>query len=368
MSTISPALPVNAQGRGLIAFFKGQMKILTTILMFIICVAAMPLDNVKGEDSAKILSDEFRSNNEKRDSMSVQSNIAYINKERTLYQVNELELANRRHRNMLQTYCIIGTFVVILVIVFVMVKIKKMNDRLSLSRDQMARAQNIAENSMQLKSVFLSNMSHKIRTPLNALSGFSTILAEDTLDVDTRRQFHDIIEENSKLLLKLINDVVDFTSIEKGEMQFTIADHEIVGICRGVVSTVDKGKHTMATLRFDTTLHHLVLHTDVARLQQLLINLLVNATKFTSRGEIVLSLRMVDGNMALFSVADTGCGIGKDKRDKIFNRFEKLDENAQGSGLGLSICRIIAEHLGGQIWVDPKYENGARFCFTHPIN
>lgn len=336
--------------------------------MFIICVAAMPLDNVKGEDSAKILSDEFRSNNEKRDSMSVQSNIAYINKERTLYQVNELELANRRHRNMLQTYCIIGTFVVILVLVFVMVKIKKMNDRLSLSRDQMARAQNIAENSMQLKSVFLSNMSHKIRTPLNALSGFSTILAEDTLDVDTRRQFHDIIEENSKLLLKLINDVVDFTSIEKGEMQFTIADHEIVGICRGVVSTVDKVKHTMATLRFDTTLHHLVLHTDVARLQQLLINLLVNATKFTSRGEIVLSLRMVDGNMALFSVADTGCGIGKDKRDKIFNRFEKLDENAQGSGLGLSICRIIAEHLGGQIWVDPKYENGARFCFTHPIN
>ena len=152
------------------------------------------MDNVISGGCAKILSDEGRSNNEKLDFMRGQSNIAYINKERTLYQVNELELANRRHRNMLQTYCIIGTFVVILVLVFVMVKIKKMNDRLSLSRDQMARAQNIAENSMQLKSVFLSNMSHEIRTPLTAPSCLSSILAEDTLVVVTRRQFHEITE------------------------------------------------------------------------------------------------------------------------------------------------------------------------------
>lgn len=114
-------------------------------------------------------------------------------------------------------------------------------------------------------------------------------------------------------------------------------------------------------------MNRLEVHTDESRLQQLLINLLINAIKFTSEDYITLSLE-IQNDMALFSVADTGCGIASEKQDKIFDRFEKLDENAQGSGLGLSICHLIVEHFGGKIWIDKGYKNGSRFVFTHPIH
>ena len=104
------------------------------------------------------------------------------------------------------------------------------------------------------------------------------------------------------------------------------------------------------------------------RLQQLLINLLINATKFTTEGSITLLLEKESEEMTVFSVTDTGCGIAPEKQGQIFNRFEKLNENAQGSGLGLSICQLIVERFGGRIWIDPEYKDGSRFLFTHPIH
>ena len=126
-------------------------------------------------------------------------------------------------------------------------------------------------------------------------------------------------------------------------------------------------KQTRATISFSSDLESLPITTDKARLQQLLINLLVNANKFTKEGSINLSLTTKDDGMAHFAVTDTGCGIAPDKRESVFNRFEKINENAQGTGLGLSICRFIIERLGGKIWVDPDYDKGARFCFTHRL-
>ena len=120
-----------------------------------------------------------------------------------------------------------------------------------------------------------------------------------------------------------------------------------------------------------STVFHLSQFTEAdhgqCRLQQVLINLLINATKFTAQGTITLELVKQTEDTALFSVSDTGCGISKENQNKIFNRFEKLDENAQGTGLGLSICQLIIEQLGGKIWIDPDYDKGARFLFTHPI-
>ena len=98
-----------------------------------------------------------------------------------------------------------------------------------------------------------------------------------------------------------------------------------------------------------------------------LINLLINATKFTTEGNITLTLEKESETMALFTVTDTGCGIPPEKQNQIFNRFEKLNEGAQGTGLGLSICQLIIEQIGGKIWIDPEYTGGARFRFTHPI-
>ena len=130
---------------------------------------------------------------------------------------------------------------------------------------------------------------------------------------------------------------------------------------------VGKVKQTQAELLFVTSLEELKIETDDSRLQQVLINLLINATKFTAEGAITLKLEKESDDMALFSVTDTGCGIPKEKQAHIFQRFEKLDENAQGSGLGLSICQLIIEHIGGRIWIDPDYDEGSRFLFTHPI-
>ena len=225
-----------------------------------------------------------------------------------------------------------------------------------------------AEELDRLKSAFLANMSHEIRTPLNALSGFSTILTEESIDEETRKQCNDIIQQNSELLLKLINDVIDLSSLEIGKMTFKFKICDAVGLCRNVIDMVEKIKQTHADVRFSTPLDSLELLTDSARLQQVLINLLINATKFTSQGSITLQLEQQTEDTALFSVTDTGTGIPKEKQKKIFNRFEKLNENAQGTGLGLSICQLIIEQLGGSIWIDPDYEEGSRFLFTHPID
>ena len=225
----------------------------------------------------------------------------------------------------------------------------------------------VAEKASKAKTDFLSNMSHEIRTPLNALSGFSSILTEESIDNETRKQCSDIIQQNSELLLKLINDVIDLSSLEVGKMKFKYERCDAVAICRNVIDMVEKIKQTNANVRFSTSLHSLELTTDNARLQQLLINLLINATKFTPQGSITMELEKQTEDIALFSVTDTGCGISPENQNKIFNRFEKLNENAQGTGLGLSICQLIIEQLGGKIWIDSNYEEGARFLFTHPI-
>ena len=225
-----------------------------------------------------------------------------------------------------------------------------------------------AEEADRLKSAFLANMSHEIRTPLNALSGFSSLLTEEGLDDETRRQCNEVIQQNSELLLKLINDVIDLSSLEFGKLQFCIAQHDAVSICKNVIDTVNKVKQTQAELTFTTELEEMPIETDDSRLQQVLINLLINATKFTPQGSIVLKLEKETDDTVLFTVTDTGCGIPKDKQANIFQRFEKLNENAQGSGLGLSICQLIIEHIGGQIWIDSEYAEGSRFCFTHPIS
>lgn len=309
----------------------------------------------------------YQSINANRDSISGHTYTAQINLLRTVYQVDRLGMTNQKQWNRMLFYLIIGSILILATFILFVILIKRENKRLLTSKLKLNEAQKSAENSIRTKSLFLSNMSHEIRTPLNALSGFSSILTDSNIDKDIRQQCNDIIQQNSDLLLKLIDDVVDLSSLERGKMQFRLGTHDAVSLCRNVIDTVEKIKQTAAAVTFQTTLERLELHTDEARLQQLLINLLINATKFTSEGTINLSLE-VQGDMALFSVTDTGCGIAPEKQCTIFNRFEKLNENAQGSGLGLSICQLIVEHSGGRIWIDAEYKDGCRFVFTHPIH
>lgn len=302
------------------------------------------------------------------DTLASQSYIRQINTIKAKYQVDKAETASNNEYNKIITSILVGTMALVTLFVLLAILLKRQREKVKLSTQKLATSRINAENAMRAKSVFLSNMSHEIRTPLNALSGFSSLLTEEGLDDETRRQCNEVIQQNSELLLKLINDVIDLSSLEFGKLQFCIAQHDAVSICKNVIDTVNKVKQTQAELTFTTELEEMPIETDDSRLQQVLINLLINATKFTPQGSIVLKLEKETDDTVLFTVTDTGCGIPKDRQTNIFQRFEKLNENAQGSGLGLSICQLIIEHIGGQIWIDSEYTEGSRFCFTHPIS
>ena len=302
------------------------------------------------------------------DTLASQSYIRQINTIKAKYQVDKIETASNNEYNKIITSILVGTMALVTLFVLLAILLKRQREKVKLSTLKLATSRINAENAMRAKSVFLSNMSHEIRTPLNALSGFSSLLTEEGLDDETRRQCNEVIQQNSELLLKLINDVIDLSSLEFGKLQFCIAQHDAVSICKNVIDTVNKVKQTQAELTFTTELEEMPIETDDSRLQQVLINLLINATKFTPQGSIVLKLEKETNDTVLFTVTDTGCGIPKDRQTNIFQRFEKLNENVQGSGLGLSICQLIIEHIGGQIWIDSEYTEGSRFCFTHPIS
>ena len=302
------------------------------------------------------------------DSVIAPSYAHRINNLRASYEENRMKVENKAEFNRIFLGGIVIGIIVLGVMIYLVIHIVKQNKKIAESKIRMEQSRLNAENAMQSKSLFLSNMSHEIRTPLSALSGFSSLLTEQALDEETRRQCGDILQQNSDLLLKLINDVIDLSNLEIGNMKFNFNYCDAIAICNNVIDTVNKVKQTQAELRFNTSLPSLKLYTDDSRLQQLLINLLINATKFTPQGNITLEVQQESKDFALFSVTDTGCGIPLEKQSSIFNRFEKLNEGAQGTGLGLSICQLIIERIGGKIWIDPNYTTGCRFYFTHPIN
>lgn len=287
----------------------------------------------------------------------------------TRFQADQLAYQNERDRIVSMRFYLAGIIVSVLFLIFLLVLGWKKIFRLKRSQMRQEAMKEKAVQAIQRKNMFLSNMSHEVRTPLNAIVGFSAVLTdEDELfDDESRREFSEIIKVNSFQLLKLINDILDFSDFENDNITFNIRTHDAVKLCNEVVETVMASRKLEVEMRFDTDLSVLMLDTDDARLRQVLINLLVNATKFTEQGSIVLELKMADAGTALFSVTDTGCGIPPEKQHLIFERFEKLNDFVQGSGLGLSICQLIVKYMNGKLWVDSGYTRGARFCFTHPL-
>lgn len=288
----------------------------------------------------------------------------------THFQADQLIYQNERVRIVSMRFYIVGIAVcVLLMILFIFLGWKKIF-RLRHSQKLQEVMIGKAERAIQRKNMFLSNMSHEVRTPLNAIVGFSAILTDEdeTFDDESRKEFCEIIKVNSFQLLKLINDILDFSDFENDNITFHIQSYDAVKLCHETVETVIAShKLEGVEIRFDTDLSVLSLETDDGRLRQVLINLLVNATKFTKQGSIVLKLDMADNDTAFFTVTDTGCGIPMEKQQLIFERFEKLNDFVQGSGLGLSICQLIVKYMNGRLWVDSEYTQGARFCFTHPM-
>lgn len=245
---------------------------------------------------------------------------------------------------------------------------KKLKDELQESESALREAKDRAEESSRLKSAFLANMSHEIRMPLNAIVGFSDVLASGGTSVDEQQGYVDIIKTNSDLLLRLINDILDVSRLEADRVTFTIEKCDVVPLCQQVLASVSQARKSENEFIFECDRESVDLRTDTQRLQQVIINLLSNADKFTRNGKITLKLEVDDEKrVATFSVSDTGTGIPLEKQKQVFERFEKLNEYVQGTGLGLSICKLTVEKWGGEIWVDSGYTDGARFVFTHPF-
>ena len=231
---------------------------------------------------------------------------------------------------------------------------------------KLIEAKEKAEESDRLKSAFLANMSHEIRTPLNAIVGFSSLMV-DTEDMEERRQYMDIVEENNDLLLQLISDILDLSKIEAGTFDFTERELDVNLLCEDIVLAMRMKARPNVEILFDRHLPECRIMSDRNRLHQVISNFVNNAIKFTEEGNIRVGYDQLDEAHLRFYVADTGIGIEPEMQNEIFERFVKLNSFVHGTGLGLSICRSIVEQLGGEIGVDSEPEKGSCFWFTLPI-
>ena len=223
-----------------------------------------------------------------------------------------------------------------------------------------------AEEADRLKSAFLANMSHEIRTPLNAIVGFSSLL-EEAEDAEEKHLYATIIEENNKLLLQLISDILDLSKIEAGTFDIIPEQVDAQQLCNELLQSMQVRATEQVEILLAPELPELTFTSDKNRLYQVLLNFVTNALKFTSEGSIVIDYR-INGNEVRFSVQDTGMGIEPEKQEAIFTRFVKLNNFIAGTGLGLPICQSIVTQLGGKIGVESDPGKGSCFWFTHPIN
>ena len=226
-------------------------------------------------------------------------------------------------------------------------------------------ARDKAEELDRLKSAFLANMSHEIRTPLNAIVGFSSLLTE-TEDMNDRKQYMAIVQENTELLLQLISDILDLSKMESGAFEFVKSDTDVNLLCSEIIRSLRMKVPAGVELVFEECLPGCHVWADKNRLNQVISNFINNALKFTFSGSITLGYyRQTDGYLR-FYVRDTGMGIPKNKIKTVFDRFVKLNSFVHGTGLGLSICKSLVEQMGGTIGVESEEGEGSCFWFTYP--
>lgn len=232
------------------------------------------------------------------------------------------------------------------------------------TEEMLVKARDKAEASDRLKSAFLANMSHEIRTPLNAIVGFSSLLTS-TENAAEKELYNSLIGHNNKLLLNLINDVIDLSKIESGYLELRpdwvnlteLLDESVAEYVHQVPSGVE--------LLTNYPAHDSLVELDKLRIKQILSNFLSNALKNTTTGHVEVFYE-VDHQSVRIGVKDTGRGIPQNMLEKIFERFEKLDSFAQGAGLGLSICKLIVEKMNGRVLVDSQLGIGTTFVIELP--
>lgn len=226
-----------------------------------------------------------------------------------------------------------------------------------------------AQESEHMKSAFINSICHEIRTPLNSINGFSEILIDESTPVEEKKEYQEIIQENTRLLTSLLDSLIEVANLDSLTEALTLEETEVTAICRTEMEFLQKteGKENIQYL-LDLPEKECIAHTHSQYLSLLLRSLLNNANKFTREGYICLACSSdKEQNKVIISVTDTGCGVPADKQEYIFQRFTKLDTFTHGNGLGLYLCRLIARHMNGNIQIDLNRAQGAKFIFTIPI-
>ena len=225
----------------------------------------------------------------------------------------------------------------------------------------------------EAKTRFVQNMSHEVRTPLNAIVGFSQLLAlpDGSFSAEEKDEFSGHIINNTKMLTMLLDDILNASAMDSGKYRISYEDGEVHFMCQAAISSAEHRLQPGVRMYYAPESEEpFVFRTDPRRIQQILINYLTNACKHTTKGEIKLSSSLTENpGYVTFAVTDTGPGVPPENAEKIFDRFTKLNEFVQGTGLGLSICRDIAVRMGAKVFLDTSYTaGGARFVFMVPVN
>ena len=305
---------------------------------------------------------------------------------RSLQQLNEQEkqkqilfaqkqvLKNKQTQLIFLTVC--STILLVVLILLIRYSIRTRRLKNALEQEQMFLkdtnrnleiAKDKAEKADRMKSSFIANISHEIRTPLNTIVDVAELLKDSTKEACT--EYVRIINNNSDLMLNLVNDVLDLSSMEDDNFTLHLQPVDIQECCRHALDMTRHRINPNINVIFTHPEFPLITNSDPFRLEQLLTNLLINAAKFTEQGEICLDYKVNrETGEIVFSVTDTAYRIPSDKQDLIFNNFEKVNDFKQRNGLGLSVCKAISQHLGGKLHIDVPYPPGVRFVFVLPGN
>lgn len=234
-----------------------------------------------------------------------------------------------------------------------------------------------AEESNRLKTAFLANMSHEIRTPLNSIIGFSDLVLDEDPNEEELKQYVSMIKSAGKTLLQLVDDIIDISRIESGQIKVTNSRIEVAPLMHEILQLFENERkkrmksHLLLRLREPSQNEHLLIYADPYRFRQILSNLLSNALKFTDEGYIEFGCSPGENGFIQFFVKDTGTGIDSQSLHRVFQRFGQLDtsfkRNREGAGLGLAISKQLVELMGGRIWFDTEEEKGTTFYFTLPM-